>query len=172
LETTTKKHPQGRRQTACFNKLAARKVPATSPSTSRFKCWSRCFEDIGLLENTLSRGSECKSPTDSYDLLGGLFEAMNTRERAKGGRYKGVDYFNGGLFQTPARIELYEDELNQLREAAKFDWSKVRPEIFGTLFEHSLGAGERHAYGGHFTHPTDIAENRWPDHAEPGGTHR
>lgn len=32
----------------------------------------------------------------------------------------------------------------------------VRPEIFGTLFEHSLEAEERHAYGAHFTNAIDI----------------
>ena len=97
-------------------------------------------EDIGLLEQYLvaSLLDDCKSPADSYDLLGGLFAAMNTPGRTVGGRFKGVDYFNGGLFATPARVELYDDELNQLKQAAKSDWSKVRPEIFGTLFEHSV----------------------------------
>jgi len=81
---------------------------------------------------------------------------MNTPGRTAGGRYKGVDYFNGGLFKEAACVELYPDELSQLRQAAKSDWSKVRPEIFGTLFEHSLEKEERHAFGAHFTSPVDI----------------
>ena len=52
-----------------------------------------------------------------------------------------------GLFDPPARLELRLDEVALLRAAAKDDWSQVRPEIFGTLFEHSLGAGERVAAG-------------------------
>jgi SAM-dependent methyltransferase len=36
------------------------------------------------------------------------------------------------------------------------DWSQVRPAIFGTLFEQSLGKDERHAYGAHFTSEVDV----------------
>src|SRR4029077_8685391 len=47
------------------------------------------------------------------------------------------------------------------------NWAKVRPEIFGTLFEHSLEKEERHAYGAHFTHPTDIMKIVGPTIVEP-----
>ena len=92
---------------------------------------------------------------------------MNTPGTTGGGRFKGVDYFNGGLFAEPARLELYKDELHQLQKAAEADWSKVRPEIFGTLFEHSVEATERHAFGAHFTHPTDIMKIVGPTIVEP-----
>lgn len=71
---------------------------------------------------------------DEYDCLGGLFVETNTPGKTPGGRYKGVEYFNGGLFAEPARIELASDELNQLQQAAREDWSQVRPDM---LFEHS-----------------------------------
>jgi len=113
---------------------------------------------------------DCKSRRDSYDLLGGLFAEMNTPGVTAGGRFKGVDYFNGGLFAEPARVELYDDELNQLKQAAKSDWSKVRPEIFGTLFEHSVDRQERRAYGAHFTHPVDIMKIVGPTIVDPWRT--
>jgi type II restriction/modification system DNA methylase subunit YeeA len=126
-------------------------------------------EDIGLLEKYFVTQllDECQSKSQSYDLLGGLFEAMNTKGGTKGERYKGVDYFNGGLFAEPARLELYDDELNQIRAASKSDWSKVRPEIFGTLFQHSLGHEERHAFGAHFTAPIDIMKIVGPTIVDP-----
>lgn len=126
-------------------------------------------EDIGLLERYLVTRllEECTEPRLSYDLLGGLFAEMNTPGKTPGGRFKGVDYFNGGLFAHPARIELTEDEVAILREASTSDWSKVRPEIFGTIFEHSMGATERHAFGAHFTHPTDIMKIVGPTIVEP-----
>ena len=34
----------------------------------------------------------------SYDLIGQLFRQMNDANHARGGRFAGVDYFNGGLF--------------------------------------------------------------------------
>jgi type II restriction/modification system DNA methylase subunit YeeA len=115
-------------------------------------------EDIGLLEKYFVTEvlNECKSKQDTYDLLGGLFEAMNTKGGVMGGRFKGVAYFNGGLFAEPARVELDADQRTLLKEASQFDWSKVRPEIFGTIFEHSLGKEARHASGAHFTSPVDI----------------
>lgn len=120
-------------------------------------------EDIGLLPRYFVGQllEECSKPADTYDLLGGLFEAMNHNPPLTGGRFKGVRYFNGGLFAEAARVELTDSELVLLRETAKGDWSKVQPEIFGTLFEHSVSdpdaaVDERRAFGMHFTRPTDI----------------
>ena len=110
---------------------------------------------------------DCKEPIDSYDLIGGLFIEMNTPGKTVGGRFKGVDYFDGGVFAQPVRIEIYPDEINQLKVAAKADWSKVRPEIFGTLFEHSLDKVERHAFGAYFTSPVDIMKIVGPTIVEP-----
>ena len=160
---------------ACFNKLIVRRVPRDVAQSFTLQMLVALFaEDIGLLDKyTVTRLLEdCKQPTDSYDLLGGLFEAMNTPGGATGGRYKGVQYFNGGLFRTPARLELQPDELNQLRQAADSNWSQVRPEIFGTIFEQSFNADaagrqERHAFGAHFTSPVDIMKIVGPTIVEP-----
>jgi len=154
----------------CFNKLVGRSVDR--PLAQRFilqMLVALFSEDIGLLPRYLVTQllEECKTPAESYDLLGGLFAQMNTPGAAAGGRFKGVEYFNGGIFAAPARLELYDDELAQLRQAAKGDWSKVRPEIFGTLFEHSLEKKERHAFGAHFTSPVDIMKIVGPTIVEP-----
>jgi hypothetical protein len=126
-------------------------------------------EDIGLLEKYFVARllEDCDSGKDVYDSLGGLFEAMNNPKPVAGGRFKGVAYFNGGLFAQPARLELQDTELVLLREAAKSDWSKVQPEIFGTLFQHSMQKKERHAFGAHFTHPADIMKIVGPTIVEP-----
>lgn len=143
----------------CFNLLIGRGVE--QPLAQRFTLqmlMALFAEDIGLLEKYFVTQvlEQCKSKQDTYDLLGGLFEAMNTEGGVKGGRFNGVAYFNGGLFAKPARVELEAKERSLLKEASQFDWSKVRPEIFGTIFEHSLGAEERHASGAHYTSPVDI----------------
>jgi hypothetical protein len=154
----------------CFNKLVVRRVDRALAQRFTLQMLVALFaEDIGLLEQYFVTRllDECEVPADSFDLLGGLFTAMNTRGRVTGGRFRGVEYFNGGLFAEPARVELYPDELAQLRQAAKSNWSKVRPEIFGTLFEHSLGKEERHAFGAHFTSPVDIMKIVGPTIVEP-----
>ncbi|MBD2325298.1 DNA methyltransferase [Alkalinema sp. FACHB-956] len=115
-------------------------------------------EDRGLLPRDLfvSCVQECLAGTSSYDVLGGLFLAMNTPGRTPAGRYKDVEYFNGGLFERVHPIELTENELRILDVAAREDWSRVRPAIFGNIFEGTANAVERHKHGMHYTSEVDI----------------
>lgn len=66
---------------------------------------------------------------ESYDLVGALFREMNTKGITAGGRFKDVDYFNGGLFQEINPIELNFREIEFLESASNKDWSKVNPAI-------------------------------------------
>ncbi|WP_072619577.1 DNA methyltransferase [Spirulina major] len=115
-------------------------------------------EDRGLLPTNMfvSCVQECQDGGSSYDVIGGLFREMNTPGITPAGRYQGVDYFNGGLFSTIHPIELEQKELSILRDAAREDWGKVRPAIFGSIFENTANAEERHAHGMHFTSEGDI----------------
>ncbi|KAF0101856.1 MAG: DNA modification methyltransferase-like protein [bacterium] len=153
-----------------FNALVTRGIPRDTAQRFTLQSLMCLFaEDIGLLEKYFFARllDDCDTPAKRYDLIGGLFSEMNTPGKTAGGRFKGVDYFNGGLFAQPARLELTDDELDLLKNAARFDWSLVRPEIFGTIFEHSLGAEQRHAYGAHFTSPADIMKIIGPTIVEP-----
>jgi hypothetical protein len=157
-----------------FNKLERRKdIERETAQRFVLQCLIALFsEDIGLLEPyTFTRLiEECDSPQKAYDLIGGLFVEMNTPGKTAGGRFKGVDYFNGGIFERPARVELHKDELAQLKKAAEQQWSKVRPEIFGTIFQHSVDKDERHAYGAHFTSAVDIMKIIKPTITDPWET--
>lgn len=126
-------------------------------------------EDIGLLPGRFfTRALEDSSTgAQAFDLLFGLFREMHTPGITRGGRYKGTPYFNGGLFDTITPFELTGDELDALRESANTDWSAVRPEIFGTLFEQSMDADERHAHGAHYTSQADIARVVVPTIVDP-----
>jgi hypothetical protein len=92
----------------------------------------------------------------SYDLIGGLFTAMNTEGITSGGYFKGVEYFNGGLFDKIYPIELTEWEIDQIRTATMQNWRNVNPAIFGSIFESALDDSERHKLGAHYTHEIDI----------------
>lgn len=154
----------------CFNSLHTRGVDRDLAQRFVLQMLVAMFaEDIGLLDRyTVERLlSECHTPADSYDLLGGLFVEMNTPGVTSGGRYKGVPYFNGGVFAYPSRVELDAEEVSLLQSAAGFKWSKVRPEIFGTIFEHSLDQDKRHAFGAHFTSAADIMRIVGPTVVDP-----
>ncbi|WP_019507403.1 DNA methyltransferase [Pleurocapsa sp. PCC 7319] len=136
-------------------------------------------EDRGLLPANMfiSCIQDCLQGQSSYDVLGGLFEQMNRPGITPAGRYKGVDYFNGGLFATINPIELTKEELNYLDAAARENWQQVRPAIFGNIFEGTANQEERHAYGMHFTSEADIMKivkptisNYWDDKIEAANT--
>jgi hypothetical protein len=59
--------------------------------------------------------------------------------------------FNGGLFKSPSALPLTGDQLQELHEAARCDWSAVEPSIFGTLLERALDPVKRAELGAHFT---------------------
>jgi hypothetical protein len=126
-------------------------------------------EDIGLLPRHLfSRAvTDVLEGASAYDLLFGLFREMNTPGITPGGRYAGTPYFNGGLYREITPLELDRGEMELLLLAVSDDWSQVRPAIFGTLFEQSLGKHERHAYGAHFTSELDVMRVVRPTLVEP-----
>lgn len=136
-------------------------------------------EDRGLLPRDLfiSCVQECLNGGNSYDVLGGLFQQMNQPGITPAGKYQGVDYFNGGLFSIIHPIELTNEELRFLDVAARQDWSKIRPAIFGNIFEGTANAEERHTYGMHFTSEADIMKivrptisRYWEEKIEQAGT--
>ena len=120
-------------------------------------------EDLDLLPSATVKRivDDCLlNKQSSYDLFGALFSQMDNPKPAAGGRFKGVRYFNGGLFSTVEPIELTKYELGFVGDddmgAALKNWSKVNPAIFGTLFQDSMEEAERHAFGAHYTAEADI----------------
>ena len=118
-------------------------------------------EDTDLLPRGLFTElvGECREGKSSYDLLGGLFRQMNTEKPARGGRFKSVQYFNGGLFSVIDPIDLTPIELELLAHAANEKWSRIHPGIFGTLFQASMTVRERHMRGAHYTPEAAIFEH-------------
>lgn len=115
-------------------------------------------EDIELLPKYMFTRliEECRNGVSSYDLLGNLFTRMDQPGKIPHGKYKGVEYFNGGLFSKIIYIELTAEEIQFLYNACQEDWSKVKPAIFGVLFEDSMNKEARHAFGAHYTSEVDI----------------
>lgn len=155
-----------------YRTLVARKA-ASEEICQRFVLQSLvCLfaEDISLLPKGFFTQllQECTDPPKAFDLLDGLFRAMNTPDGAKGGRYKTVPFFNGGIFAESAAIELDPaNELVHLKRATDFDWSTISPDIFGTIFQRSMNQDDRHAYGAHYTTQTDIMKIVGPTIVQP-----
>ncbi|MBW4477120.1 MAG: N-6 DNA methylase [Tolypothrix brevis GSE-NOS-MK-07-07A] len=148
-----------RRMGELLLELEKRKIEKLTAQGFILQCVLAMFaEDRQLLPRDMfiSCVQDCMKGANSYDVLGGLFREMNQPGITPAGRYQGVDYFNGGLFSLIHGIDLTREELNFLDVSAREDWSKVRPAIFGNLFEGTVDKKERHARGIHFTSEADI----------------
>ena len=127
-----------------FRQLHGRGIDRVEAQRFVLQCVVAMFsEDVGLLPHAIFRRQleDASSPDEAYDYILGLFRQMNTPGIPKAGRYKDVQYFNGGLFAHTPDFVLLDEELEVLRAAARTIWSEVRPEIFGTLFEGSTAKG-------------------------------
>ena len=83
-----------------------------------------------------------------------LFEKMNNAD--PGNRFSmvlkaNVRYFNGGLFEDSRTYPLGGFLVHNLYEAARQNWRRVEPAIFGTLLEQALTTAERAKLGAHYT---------------------
>jgi hypothetical protein len=95
-------------------------------------------EDIGLLPEQLVSEllHECAdNGGSSFDLIGGLFRQMATDQPAPAGRYKGVQYFNGGLSEIVDPLELKQAEAYRLCESAAENWAYIPLKFSGRFFK-------------------------------------
>lgn len=105
---------------------------------------------LKILQEAIEKPSTQKNLTD-------LFRAMATSEASKKpSRFRNIDYFNGGIFSKVDTVELTFEELDILSDAAKENWARVRPSIFGSIFESSIDPDARHSEGIHYTSELDI----------------
>lgn len=154
-----------------FNSLIARGEDRERSQRFILQCiFSMFAEDYQLLPKDILTSIllDChRGLGNAYDLIGALFSQMNSREQARGGRFKDVQYFNGGLFAKPEPIEPTDAEIKMLLDASGKLWNKVNPAIFGTIFQSSMGEEARHAFGAHFTTELDILKIVHPTIIQP-----
>ncbi|WP_298284698.1 DNA methyltransferase [Novosphingobium sp.] len=113
-------------------------------------------EDVGLLPKDSFSGFLEKAVANEAAFEPELRQLWGVMGRAGGERYASaiggdVRYFNGGLFASAQTFKLSNADRGELLEAAKADWTKVEPAIFGTLLEQALTASERAKLGAHYT---------------------
>ncbi|HZS29422.1 MAG TPA: DNA methyltransferase [Candidatus Angelobacter sp.] len=122
-------------------------------------------EDTGIFEReAFHLYLENRTAEDGSDLgmhLARLFDVLNTPPEK---RQKNLDetlaefrYVNGDLFAE--KLDFADFNL-QMRVAllycTTFDWSRISPAIFGSLFQAVMESRERRQIGGHYTNERDI----------------
>ncbi|MGH6628887.1 MAG: DNA methyltransferase, partial [Burkholderiales bacterium] len=122
-------------------------------------------EDTGIFEREAFKlylvNRTAKDGSDLGLHLARLFDVLNTPEDK---RQKNLDeslaafrYVNGDLFAEKLDFaDCNSDMRNALLACTDFDWSRISPAIFGSLFQAVMEPRERRQIGGHYTSERDI----------------
>jgi type II restriction/modification system DNA methylase subunit YeeA len=101
---------------------------------------------------------------DGSDLamhIASIFQVLNTSNEK---RLKILDenltqfpYVNGKLFEESLPIAAFDHKIREmLLEACAFDWGKISPAIFGSMFQAVMNPKERRNLGAHYTSEKNI----------------
>lgn len=99
--------------------------------------------------------------SDVGPVLNQLFDILDTpeieRQPSLRAELRQFPYVNGALFGGSVRVANFDKKMrDMLLDCARFDWGKVSPAIFGSLFQSVMEPKERRAKGAHYTSEANI----------------
>lgn len=122
-------------------------------------------EDTGVFEQESFTGIiQNRTSEDGSDLgikLAQIFETLDSpterRQKALDEALVGLPYVNGQLFSGRLALAATDSKMREaLLKCCDFDWSKISPAIFGSLFQGVMEPAERRALGAHYTSEENI----------------
>lgn len=122
-------------------------------------------DDSGIWENNLlTRFVEEKTNEDGSDTgskLSHLFQVLNTPKEKRSSNLDEslakFEYINGGLFANMVSIPDFNSRMRKVfLECCYYDWKKVSPAIFGSLFQSVSDSKKRRELGEHYTSEQNI----------------
>ncbi len=122
-------------------------------------------EDTGLFErNAFTHFIENHTKPDGNDLganLARLFQVLNTSSTQRQANLleelAELPYVNGDLFaETLCFVDCDRAMRDRLLACCRFDWSRISPAVFGSLFQSVMEPRERRQAGAHYTSERDI----------------
>jgi len=122
-------------------------------------------EDTGLFpRNSFTLFIENHTKPDGSDLgvqVARLFQVLNTptdrRQTNLLEELAELPYVNGDLFaESLGFADLNRDMRNRLLACCRFDWARISPAVFGSLFQSVMESKERRQVGAHYTSERDI----------------
>ena len=122
-------------------------------------------DDTGIFNKDAIRSYlEDHTKMDGSDIgahLGYIFETLDTpiekRQTSLNEGLTALPYVNGGLFAEKLWALFSTEEIRvYIMSAMQFDWSRVSPAIFGSMFQSVLSDKARHDLGAHYTSEKNI----------------
>jgi len=114
-----------------------------------------------LFTDTIAQMS-AKDSSNTHEVVGILFRAMNTKpeDRAEAKIPRWADafpYVNGGLFSGNMDVPRFSKiARSYLLHIGNLDWTKINPDIFGSMIQAVAEDEERGALGMHYTSVPNI----------------
>ena len=99
--------------------------------------------------------------TDTGTLIAQIFQTLDTppekREKALDEDLEKFPYVNGALYEEVLRFPNFDSRMRRtLLECLAFDWSRVSPAIFGSMFQSVMDPLQRRNLGAHYTSERNI----------------
>ena len=119
------------------------------------------FNGSGLFTDTIAQMS-AKDSSNTHEVISELFRAMNTKieDRANAKIPRWADtfpYVNGGLFSGSMDVPRFSRiARSYLLHIGNLDWTKINPDIFGSMIQAVAEDEERGALGMHYTSVPNI----------------
>jgi hypothetical protein len=119
------------------------------------------FNGTGLFTATIEQMSE-RDSSNTHEVIGELFRAMNNKieDRASAKIPRWADafpYVNGGLFSGNMDVPRFSRiARSYLLHIGNLDWTKINPDIFGSMIQAVAEDEERGALGMHYTSVPNI----------------
>ena len=121
------------------------------------------FNGSGLFTATVEQMS-ARDASNTHEVIGELFRAMNTKiaDRASANTTRWADafpYVNGGLFSGSVDAPRFSKiARSYLLHIGNLDWTKINPDIFGSMIQAVAEDEERGALGMHYTSVPNILQ--------------
>jgi hypothetical protein len=119
------------------------------------------FRSADLFTKTVERMSE-RDSSNTHEVIGALFRAMNTKneDRPTASMPRWADafpYVNGGLFSGSMDVPRFSKiARSYLLHIGSLDWTRINPDIFGSMIQAVADDEERGALGMHYTSVPNI----------------
>lgn len=118
------------------------------------------FQPLGAFEDFIKHRTR-EDGGDIGALLSQLFQVLNTpddkRQRTLDADLAKLPYVNGDLFARQLPQPAFSRDMREkLLNVCGFNWEKVSPAIFGSLFQSVLNKAERRKKGAHYTSERNI----------------
>ncbi|MCO6414070.1 MAG: class I SAM-dependent DNA methyltransferase [Thiogranum sp.] len=119
------------------------------------------FNGRGLFSDTIDQMS-ARDSSNTHEVIGEIFRAMNTkiadRPNARLPRWTDAfPYVNGGLFSGSLEVPRFSKiARSYLLHIGSLDWTKINPDIFGSMIQAVADDEERGELGMHYTSVPNI----------------